>query len=97
MKIGMGIPSFIHQTDSLVRPPAPREPNGEPLSQRIPCGRPYSQKPAQNKGGRPRLLVPVIRSYSIRKRVRLSVVVNGSIRCWSRVRNQPLKSRSIRR
>ena len=27
MKIGM-MPSFIHQTDSLVRPPAPREPNG---------------------------------------------------------------------
>ena len=35
MNSGM-MPSFIHHTDSLVRPPAPREPNGAPLSQRIP-------------------------------------------------------------
>ena len=68
-----------------------REPNGEPLTQRIPSGRPYSRK-ARSKQGRTHSIVGSVIRSSIRKRLRLSVVVSGSIRCWSRVRNQPLKS-----
>ena len=42
-----------HQADSLVRPPAPREPNGEPLSQRIASGKPAAES-RRSRAERPR-------------------------------------------
>ena len=85
------MPSFIHQADNLVRPPAPREPKGEPLSQRIASGRPCSQNALSKQGRTPSVVGATMRS-SIRKRLWLSAIVSGSIRHRSRVRNQPLKS-----
>ncbi len=36
------MPSFSHHTDNAVSPPAPIDAKGEPLSERITLGRPYS-------------------------------------------------------
>jgi hypothetical protein len=44
------MPSLIHHTDSAVRPVVPVEANGEPLSERITSGKPYSRN-ARSSGG----------------------------------------------
>ena len=85
------MPSLIHHADSRVRPPAPVEPNGEPLSQRIAVGKPWWRNAAAKHRRDPSMVGGTIRT-SIRKRLWLSVSVSGSIRPLSRVRNQPLKS-----
>jgi len=61
------------------------------LSQRIARGRPWAQNAATKIGCTPAIVGAVMRT-SISRRLWLSVIVSGSIRRWSRVRNQPLKS-----
>ena len=49
MKCG-SMPSLIHHADNRVRPPAPVEPNGEPLSQRMAHGNPWRRNAAAKTG-----------------------------------------------
>src|SRR3954469_6490652 len=52
------MPSLIHHTDSAVRPVIPVEANGEPLSERMICGKPYSRN-ARSSG---RLALGILRA-----------------------------------
>jgi hypothetical protein len=61
MKCG-AIPSFSHQTLRRVSPPAPLEPNGAPLSQRIAAGSPCSAKACSNAGRTPSMEGSAIRT-----------------------------------
>ena len=90
MKCG-SMPSLSHQADSRVRPPAPVEPNGAPLSQRIARGSPWRRNARTNTACDGSIRGATIRT-SIRNRLWPSLIVRGSIRQLSPVRNQPLKS-----
>jgi len=86
------MPSLAHCTDSRLRPPGLLlEANGAPLSLRIARGRPSSRKACSTTGCTASIVSGTMR-HSIRKRLSASVIVNGSQRCPSAVRNQPLKS-----
>src|SRR5215471_4739073 len=85
------MPSLSHHTDSAESPPAPVDPNGDPLSERIASGRPTSSKTRSIAPLTPAHVGSTIRTSS-RYRLAASVSVRGSQRVPSAVRNQPLKS-----
>ena len=86
------IPSFIHHTARRESPATARDANGAPLSVRIARGRPHSRN-ADSKIARTRSpSVFSTRWQRNRYRLQASVIVSGSIRSPSPVRNQPLKS-----
>jgi hypothetical protein len=85
------MPSFSHHTDSAESPPAPVDPNGVPLSERIAAGRPMVSKTRSRADLTPAHVGSTMRT-STRKRLAWSVIVRGSQRLPSAVRNQPLKS-----
>ena len=86
------MPSFSHFTDSAVRPPAPLEPQGEPLSMRNRSGRPYSfnirsiSTATADPGRRADPAADKISAHRIAHRQA------GRSAFHPRVRNQPLKS-----
>ena len=84
------IPSLIHHADSCVSPPAPVEANGEPLSDRITCGRPNASKARSNRGLASSCLVLPVAPTPIRNRLKPSVIVKGSLRVPSKSLTQPL-------
>src|SRR5215467_7656445 len=85
------MPSFSHHTDKAERPPAPVEPNGAPLSERIAPGRPTAAKTRSIAPLTPANVGSTIRT-STRYLLAASLSVSGSQRVPSAVRNQPLKS-----
>ena len=87
MKRG-SMPSFISHTDSLESPPAPVDPNGEPLSERMASGSPTSLKTFVSAAFAPSCVGRVMRMPT-RKRLAVSDIVSGSTRVPSSVRNQP--------
>ena len=86
------IPSWSHQALSCERPQTPRDPKGEPLSTRRTSGRPKRRNMPRNTGRtrspRGPATIRHVRTY----RQHTSLIVSGSQRCPSRVRNHPLKS-----
>src|ERR671925_140466 len=85
------MPSFSHHTDRRDSPPAPTEPNGGPLSERIAFGSPTSLKIRSSARRTPTPVGSTTRA-AMRYRVTVSSTLSGSQRVPSRVRNHPLKS-----
>src|SRR3982750_3559852 len=85
------MPSLSHHTESGEGPPAPVDPNGAPLSERIAWGRPMSLKTRSIALLTPAPVGSTMRT-SMRKRLAESLRVSGSQRIPSPLRNQPLKS-----
>src|SRR5262249_56250378 len=85
------MPSLSHHTDSAESPPAPVDPNGDPLSERMASGRPTSSKTRSIAPLTPAHVGSTIRTSS-RYRLAPSVSVSGSQRVPSAGPNHPLKA-----
>jgi hypothetical protein len=84
------MPSRIHQMDSRLSPPGAGLANGGPLSVRIASGKPYSRNTASKTARARSSSVRSTARQRNRKRLKASLVVNGSQRLPSPQRNQPL-------